>query len=122
MGPIFIILGPMGGIHIPADGLPRDYELLRGNGVSDASRRHRHSLLGIIFVILNNNIIFCNLFGCIMVTNNPYTEEEQEQLERELHDIIQRAEYDIKCAIAELESMQKTHYVIPYFLGVQWND
>ena len=51
----------MGGIHIPADGLPRDYELLRGNGVSDASRRHRHSLLGIIFVILNNNIIFGGL-------------------------------------------------------------
>ena len=69
MGPIFIILGPMGGIHIPADGLPRDYELLRGNGASDASRRHRHSLLGIIFVILYNNIIFGCLCGCIMVYN-----------------------------------------------------
>ena len=56
----------MAGIHIPADGLPRDYELLRGNGVSDASRRHRHSLLGIILVILHINIIFCVLFGCYM--------------------------------------------------------
>ncbi len=60
-GPIFIVLGPMGGIHIPADGLPRDYELLRGNGASDASRRHRPSLLGLILVILHNNIIFCDL-------------------------------------------------------------
>ena len=58
MGPIFIILGAMGRIHILADGLPRDYELLRGNGASDASRRHRPSLLGIILVILKNNIIF----------------------------------------------------------------
>ena len=66
MGPIFIILGAMGRIHILADRLPRDYELLRGNGVSVASRRHRHSLLGIIFVILNNNIIFCDLLGMVM--------------------------------------------------------
>ena len=66
MGPIFIILGPMEGIHIPADGLPRDYELLRGNGASDASRRHRRSLLGIILVILHNNIIFEGLCGYIM--------------------------------------------------------
>jgi hypothetical protein len=61
MGPIFIILSLVEGIHIPADGLLRDYELLRGNGVSDASRRHRRPLLGIILVILNNNIIFCDL-------------------------------------------------------------
>ena len=56
----------MGGIHIPADRLPRDYKLLRGNGVSDASRRHRHSLLALIFVILYNNIIFSDLFELIM--------------------------------------------------------
>ena len=63
MGPIFIILGAMEGIHIPADRLPRDYELLRGNGVRAASRRDRHSLLGIILVILQYNIIFCDFFG-----------------------------------------------------------
>ena len=66
MGPIFIFLVAMGGIHILADRLLRDYELLRGNGVSAASRRHRHSLLGIILVILHNNIIFCDLFRYIM--------------------------------------------------------
>lgn len=58
----------MGGIHILADGLPRDYELLRGNGDSDASRRHRPSLLAIILVILHNNVIFCSLLGLIMAT------------------------------------------------------
>ena len=58
MGLIFIILSLVGGIHIPADGLPRDYELLRADGGGDASRRVRRPLLGIILVILNNNIIF----------------------------------------------------------------
>ena len=81
MGPIFIILGPMGGIHILADGLPRDYELLRGNGVSDASRRHRHYLLGIIFVILYNNIIFCDLFGLIMDRDTHWLEAIANELD-----------------------------------------
>lgn len=58
----------MGGIHIPADRLPRGYELLRGNGDSDASRRHRPSLLAIILVILHNNVICCSLLGLIMAT------------------------------------------------------
>jgi hypothetical protein len=53
----------MGGIHIPADGLPRDYELLRADGGGDASRRHCRPLLGIILVLLYNNIIFLGLFG-----------------------------------------------------------
>ena len=35
MGPIFIILGAMEEIHISADGLPRDYELLRGKAAGD---------------------------------------------------------------------------------------
>ena len=65
MGPIFIFLGlierPVG----LADRLPRDYELLRANGGDDASRRHRRPLLGIILVILHNNIIFCDLLGCL---------------------------------------------------------
>jgi len=66
-GPIFIILGPMEGIHIPADGLPREYELLRGKAVGSASRRHRLPFLGLILVILDNNIIFLTLFALIMV-------------------------------------------------------
>ena len=61
-GPIFIFLGAMGGIHIPADGLLRDYELLRADGGGDASRRVRHPLLGIILVILHNNIICTDVF------------------------------------------------------------
>lgn len=58
MGPIFIILGLVDGPVGLADRLPRDYELLLANGGSDASRRHRRPLLGLILVILNNNIIF----------------------------------------------------------------
>ena len=57
----------MGGIHILADGLPRDYELLRADGRSDASRRHRGPLLGLILVILHNNIISKVIPGMIMV-------------------------------------------------------
>jgi len=62
-GPIFIFLGAMGGIHIPADRLPRDYELLLADRGDDASRRHRRPLLGLILVILQNNIKYIQPFG-----------------------------------------------------------
>jgi hypothetical protein len=72
-GPIFIFLGAMGGIHILADGLPRDYELLRADGGSDASRRHCRPLLGLILLILHNNIIFCDLFAWLWQVNSSRT-------------------------------------------------
>jgi len=112
MGPIFIILGAMEGIHIPADGLPRDYELLRGKAAGDASRRHRPSLLGLILVILHNNIIFYAISGMIMELLDDII-DAQRQLAKLL---TQVNDMDVPHEIDDIADNAHRHLVLAYRL------
>ena len=62
-GPIFISPHPMGGIVIPADRLPRRYELVCADAASGFAAGLVYCIFGLILVILDINIIYLHPFG-----------------------------------------------------------